>query len=429
MLKGNFKNKIHTSHLALHTSNNGITLIALIITIIVMLILTGVTLSITLGDNGLVNKAKEATEATELAMDRELLLSAVVGAIGLDGAVDYSVLDSKLPEGFTGSNGTYTSENGNSFIVNSNGSITANGTGGNNDVDTSKDLELLQRYFLGEIDETTGERPGKVLTDLITNPEIFEEDEPDFSQITFKDNEVITDANSSIIMNALGGAYGEFDDEWFTMVYFKYNNNDYAVRTDGDFLTNRVESIKVATDIDFYGTYYGNPSDKCNGTLIIEKDKISLCDNNEEPREFLNNKLLVDETNQIVVITQLALTAEYKLIYENNQIINRMLRCGDYGWMLQNTNGLEAGLDGIYMREYDGQGNTYRLVFDSTSHTVDNEYGSGDSWSFNSGYGENMFYFKYNGVYYIEGWAVEVSDDFSQIVYNGHTYTKQITNE
>ena len=106
---------------------NGITLIALIITIIVMLILTGVTLSITLGDNGLVNKAKEASEEMQLAMDRELLLSAAIGAMGNDGKVNLSVM--VLPEGFTGSNGTYTSKNGNTFTVSENGEITVAGNG------------------------------------------------------------------------------------------------------------------------------------------------------------------------------------------------------------------------------------------------------------------------------------------------------------
>ena len=105
--------------------NNGITLIALIITIIVMLILTGVTLSITLGDNGLVNKAKEAATQTQIAMDRELLLSAAIGAMGNDGKVNLSAM--VLPEGFTGSNGTYTSKNGNTFTVSENGEITVAG--------------------------------------------------------------------------------------------------------------------------------------------------------------------------------------------------------------------------------------------------------------------------------------------------------------
>ena len=76
---------------------NGITLIALIITIIVMLILTGVTLSITLGDNGLVNKAKTASEEMQRAMDKEELLSMVMGAYDAKtGNIDSAALVSKI---------------------------------------------------------------------------------------------------------------------------------------------------------------------------------------------------------------------------------------------------------------------------------------------------------------------------------------------
>ncbi len=45
--------------------NKGITLVALVVTIIIMLILAGVTLRLTLGDNGLIKKAKETTEGYE----------------------------------------------------------------------------------------------------------------------------------------------------------------------------------------------------------------------------------------------------------------------------------------------------------------------------------------------------------------------------
>ena len=50
----------------------GITLIALVVTIIILLILAGVTLNIALSDNGLFNKAKKATDDYEEAQDREL---------------------------------------------------------------------------------------------------------------------------------------------------------------------------------------------------------------------------------------------------------------------------------------------------------------------------------------------------------------------
>lgn len=48
-------------------NNTGITLIALVITIILLLILAGVTISLTLGDNGLFNTAKNATVEYEKA--------------------------------------------------------------------------------------------------------------------------------------------------------------------------------------------------------------------------------------------------------------------------------------------------------------------------------------------------------------------------
>lgn len=53
--------------------NNGITLIALVITIIVLLILAGVSISAVMGENGIATKAKEAGEKTETAKKEEEL--------------------------------------------------------------------------------------------------------------------------------------------------------------------------------------------------------------------------------------------------------------------------------------------------------------------------------------------------------------------
>ena len=105
----------------------GITLIALVITIIVMLVLVGVTISVSL-NGGLFTTAKEATDETQIAQEKEQLLMAAMGALGENGKVDIGKLDSSLPEGFTGSNGEYTSnETGNVFKVSENGSITLSG--------------------------------------------------------------------------------------------------------------------------------------------------------------------------------------------------------------------------------------------------------------------------------------------------------------
>ena len=48
-------------------NNKGITLIALVITIIVLLILAGVSIAMLTGDNGILTKATESTTATDLA--------------------------------------------------------------------------------------------------------------------------------------------------------------------------------------------------------------------------------------------------------------------------------------------------------------------------------------------------------------------------
>ncbi len=51
----------------------GITLVALVVTIIIMLILAGVTLNIAISDNGIFSKAKKATKEYQIASEREYL--------------------------------------------------------------------------------------------------------------------------------------------------------------------------------------------------------------------------------------------------------------------------------------------------------------------------------------------------------------------
>ena len=58
-MKKTFKNEI------------GITLIALVITIIVLLILAGVSIAMLTGENGVLTKATEAKDQTEIAQEKE----------------------------------------------------------------------------------------------------------------------------------------------------------------------------------------------------------------------------------------------------------------------------------------------------------------------------------------------------------------------
>ena len=65
--------------------NKGITLIALVITIIVLLILAGVSISMLSGDNGLLTRAKEAKGTTETSGAKEAIQMEVAGSFTNEG--------------------------------------------------------------------------------------------------------------------------------------------------------------------------------------------------------------------------------------------------------------------------------------------------------------------------------------------------------
>ena len=63
-------------------NQKGITLIALVITIIVLLILAGITISAITGDNGIIGNAGKAKEEAEIANEKEIIEKATVQAMG-----------------------------------------------------------------------------------------------------------------------------------------------------------------------------------------------------------------------------------------------------------------------------------------------------------------------------------------------------------
>ena len=62
-------------------SKKGITLIALVVTIIMLLILAGISISMLTGENGIINRASEASEKTEDANDLEYLRTEAYGEL------------------------------------------------------------------------------------------------------------------------------------------------------------------------------------------------------------------------------------------------------------------------------------------------------------------------------------------------------------
>ena len=66
----------------LKTQNAGITIISLIVTIIVLLILAGISIAILTSENGIIKQSKSAKEETEISEETEIIQKAVIGAMG-----------------------------------------------------------------------------------------------------------------------------------------------------------------------------------------------------------------------------------------------------------------------------------------------------------------------------------------------------------
>ena len=78
--------------------NKGITLIALVITVIILLILAGITVGAITGDNGIIDNAGQAKEETEIANEKEIIEKATVQAMGNNkyGNIEESELQKQL---------------------------------------------------------------------------------------------------------------------------------------------------------------------------------------------------------------------------------------------------------------------------------------------------------------------------------------------
>ena len=89
-------------------NNKGITLIALVITIIVLLILAGVSIAMLTGDNGILTKATDASNDTEIAevlervnMELNAQLTNAMAGDGFDSAEEINDNLSDMPTGYS----------------------------------------------------------------------------------------------------------------------------------------------------------------------------------------------------------------------------------------------------------------------------------------------------------------------------------------
>ena len=119
--------------------NKGITLIALVITIIVLLILAGVSIAMLTGENGILTQAQKSQTQTEIGEEKEQIALAYNGAKAENDGGDVDAEDLNRNFGYNdtkanatdGANGsmTVTFESGNQYTIDENGNITGSTTG------------------------------------------------------------------------------------------------------------------------------------------------------------------------------------------------------------------------------------------------------------------------------------------------------------
>ena len=123
----------------LQAKERGITLIALVITIIILLILAGITIGLVTGDNGLLTQATRAKEETEKAQEKEQIVLAYnatetkkqrteITADDLNDEFKADSVNAKAGDDAEGIKVTF-EESGREYIINENGNITEGGSG------------------------------------------------------------------------------------------------------------------------------------------------------------------------------------------------------------------------------------------------------------------------------------------------------------
>lgn len=80
----------------INNKEKGITLIALVITIVILLILAGVSIAMLTGDNGIITRANEASEKTKYAGAKEAVEVEIAGSLDNKGKYDANIAKANL---------------------------------------------------------------------------------------------------------------------------------------------------------------------------------------------------------------------------------------------------------------------------------------------------------------------------------------------
>lgn len=152
--------------------NHGITLIALVVTIIVVLILAAISIGVLTGDNGIIKQSQQAKEETEIAEEKEVLNLSIAQATGEDvyGNLEEEPFREKLNDNAEGTelekigdNYKVTFPSDREYIVTGNGDI--------NPIDYANTVELVAKlaYIDGKYVIGVGFKDFQIESDFMMN--------------------------------------------------------------------------------------------------------------------------------------------------------------------------------------------------------------------------------------------------------------------
>ena len=223
------------------SKNNGITLIALVITIIVLLILVAVSIATLTGENGILTRAQDAKNDTEIAEEKEAIGLAYNGAMAKNNGtgVDYQdlndqfTLNGRKDAHADGANPiTVTFDSGRTYTIDSNGNILEQpGTGGGTQTGSLPSIEGETTPYLPGTDfsqvEGTNLEDGLVITDGTNNWVWIEVPKSIYENTTYNGGTAPTGANDyDAIEKTLNNYAGTLvNRDGYTDVWYDGNGN------------------------------------------------------------------------------------------------------------------------------------------------------------------------------------------------------------
>ena len=299
----------------------GITLIALVITIIVLLILAGVSIAMLTGENGILTQAEKANTNTSIAQEKEQIVLAYNGAKTENNGGDVDAVDLNRNFGYNDTKANATDEGNGTISVNftdTNRTYTIDENGNISDPTTGTTPPTDENDFAGKHYDTDTdiEVEGKSITipggATVSGIDGENESVDDGFVIYITNDDKITDWDADTNLNEIKDVQETYDQfVWIPVEKAIVTEEEIGGDLENYITTNNVYPMAVKkADETYSGILYDFTEE--NGVLKITPYDYTTTSSNREP------DVVGDDTGSYVSegVTKTGLQAEYKEMIE-----------------------------------------------------------------------------------------------------------------